>query len=494
MLRKRLFSCSLFFLSLTASTWTFAGEYYWIISELPVNIQQRQPSPESACRWLYEEYGKIWNYTPAEPTEDVRFWNCHMIFGDDPLDDSYGVVSIARNGDTCITDQRFNRTSGQCESQGVDHSCPATTAGNPINFATGYKIQSESDYSATRKKPNADHLEFSKFYRSTDGLWSHSYSSRLIFEEDAATFISHDGNQFSFEKNGDLYEAKLPEAGRLMALSNGWSYHAPDNRILEFDSDGKLRGIAKHDHILRISHSNKASTVTDGFGNSLEFTEDTKKQPLSVITKTANIRYSYNDYMQLISMTKVYPNHSESRHYTYQDPKDSRLLTGITDERGVLYATWTYDDRGRAITSEHAGGLEKISISYNADGSSTVTNALGKQTRYHFELIQGIRRIKSIEGMPSTNCPDTNAVFSYDTHGLLKTRLDNNGNITTYTYNDRRLESSRTEASGTSQARTITTEWHPTLFSPTRINEPDRSTQYTYDTQGHLLSKTVTTR
>ena len=178
-------------------------------------------------------------------------------------------------------------------------------------------------------------------------------------------------------------------------------------------------------------------------------------------------------------------------HYTNPNPK---LLTGITDERGVRYATWSYDDQGRAISSEHANGAEKVTLSYNADGSTTVTNELGKQTVYRFQTIQGVRRITAIEGEPSANCPASNAQYSYDERGLLKTKTDNKGHLTTYTYNDRGLEVARTEAAGTAQARTVTTEWHPDWFLPVTVTEPDRITRYTYDDQGRQLSQTVTPR
>ena len=65
------------------------------------------------------------------------------------------------------------------------------------------------------------------------------------------------------------------------------------------------------------------------------------------------------------------------------------------------YASWTYDALDRAITSEHAGGAEKVRISYNDDGSTKVTNALNKQTTYQFEFIQGAKRITAINGEPS---------------------------------------------------------------------------------------------
>ncbi|MGV8584367.1 RHS repeat domain-containing protein, partial [Pseudomonas aeruginosa] len=59
--------------------------------------------------------------------------------------------------------------------------------------------------------------------------------------------------------------------------------------------------------------------------------------------------------------------------------------------------------------------------------------------------------------------------FTYDERGLLKTRRDNQGNLTTYEYNERGLEILRTEAAGTAQARTIATDWHPRLALPVRL-------------------------
>ncbi|WP_236208157.1 RHS repeat protein [Pseudomonas tohonis] len=183
---------------------------------------------------------------------------------------------------------------------------------------------------------------------------------------------------------------------------------------------------------------------------------------------------------------------AQQRTYHYQDSRNPNLLTGITDERGIRYATWTYDDQGRAISSEHAGGAERTLVSYNDDGSSTVTNALGKRTTYRFQTIQGVRRVTAIEGEPSANCPNSNSTFTYDDRGLVKTRTDNKGNVTTFDYNERGLEISRTEAYGTAQARTVTTTWYPTLFLPASVTEPDRITTYSYDDQGRPLSQVVT--
>lgn len=203
------------------------------------------------------------------------------------------------------------------------------------------------------------------------------------------------------------------------------------------------------------------------------------------------ITYAYNTNKRLTSVTRVVGGQTTQRQFHYEVIGKPDLLTGITDERGVRYATWTYDDQGRATSSEHANGAEHVGVAYNSDGTVSVTNELGKETKYSFQYIKGVKRITSIQGQPSANCPNSNSSFTYDTNGLLKTKTDNKGYLTTYTYDTRGLEISRTEASGTAQARTITTEWHPTLFLPQTVTEPGKVTHYQYDTQGRQLSRTV---
>ncbi|HBO1377706.1 RHS repeat protein, partial [Pseudomonas aeruginosa] len=41
------------------------------------------------------------------------------------------------------------------------------------------------------------------------------------------------------------------------------------------------------------------------------------------------------------------------------------------------------------------------------------------------------------------------------------------------------------------QARTITTDWHPTLFLPVQVSEPGRITRYQYDAEGRKTGETV---
>jgi YD repeat-containing protein len=164
-------------------------------------------------------------------------------------------------------------------------------------------------------------------------------------------------------------------------------------------------------------------------------------------------------------------------------------LLSITDENGNAYSSWGYDDQGRAVFSEHAKGVERVDLSFNADNSTTATNALGKKTIYRYKAINNTRKLTSIEGVPSTNCPGANKSLTYDANGFMASKTDFNGNVTNYSRDDQGRELSRTEATGTPQARTVTTTWDTTLNKPLVITEPERVTEYTYDAEGRLLSK-----
>src|SRR5690606_32934868 len=59
--------------------------------------------------------------------------------------------------------------------------------------------------------------------------------------------------------------------------------------------------------------------------------------------------YGY-DSGQLTSVTQP---DGRLRHYHYEESAFPHALTGITDERGIRYATWEYDSRGNATASYH---------------------------------------------------------------------------------------------------------------------------------------------
>jgi YD repeat-containing protein len=496
----RIFITSLL-LSMLFSQVASATDYYWITKLYPPT---NYPSAPLACEgkrnlWTNDRSTCTLHGTVVSSSGETAI--CKMT-----CKDRYGRVgnantSVFRYGNSCPVGTIYNPETGGCdkdEQKGPPpNSCetpPKAPTGffkNPINSANGNKYQAEVDYLGS----GASTLSFTRTYNSLDGLWRHNHSTYLRISGTNVALVMHHGRESFFTVSGSTVTAAPTELGNLVKTADGWQYTAETNERFTFDAAGRLTLWANGTGATQqLSHANGTVTVTDHLGYSLSFTEDAQHQPLSLTATGLQISYSYNANKRLVQLTRTRGGQTEQRQFHYEDARNNALLTGITDESGVRYATWSYDDKGRAISSEHAGGVELGTVVYNADGSSTVTNEFGKKTTYRFVSIGGVKRVSAVVGEPSANCPNSNSTFTYDTRGLLKTKTDNKGHLTTYTYNTRGLEVSRTEASGTPQARTITTEWHPTLFLPLTVTEPNRITSYSYDVQGRQLSQIQTDR
>ena len=466
-------------------------------------------SPEAVCVRGGEGSDTFWWAVRVSDTQYNCYRTCRSneLGGGCPNNRNTKVIAY-RLGNSCPTGEIYDHQAGFClkwdkedcfginneclssSGKGAPNSCPSPYAGNPINYSVGNKFQAEVDYSPV----GGSVLSFARSYNSLDGLWRHNFSTYLRFAgTEYASLVRDDGRESFFTIGGTTITPTSSDLGVLTkAGTTGWQYVSVDNEQFSFDTAGKLTHWSNtQGRSYQLTYSGSEITVTDNLGNSLTLAEDADRQPLALTAPGIQIIYGYNANRRLTSVTRTIGGQTTQRQLHYEVPGKPDLLTGITDERGVRYASWAYDDQGRAISSEHAGGADRVTLVYNANGSTTVTNELGKKVTYRFQVIQGVKRIVAIEGEPSPNCPSSNSTFTYDDRGLLKAKTDSKGYITTYSYNDRGLEISRTEASSTAQARTITTEWHPTLFLPEAVTEPGRITHYQYDNQGRQLSQAI---
>ncbi|MCG7931651.1 MAG: RHS repeat protein [Candidatus Thiodiazotropha lotti] len=270
----------------------------------------------------------------------------------------------------------------------------------------------------------------------------------------------------------------------------GWSFKASDGSTEKYDSDGKLISKTSTTHQTTLYHygdDGRLGSVTGHYGDTLTYHYDEAGFLTTITTPDGDLEYDYDAEGRLVSVT--YPDNN-TRQYHYEDPDFPYHLTGITDDNGDRYATWAYDAEGRAILSEHAGNAERVEFAYNPDGTTTVTDAAGAERIYHFTVQQGQMKVDHIEGDRCTTCSGgDNQAYTYDSNGFIASKTDWNGNTTTYTRDSQGREQSRTEASGTPQARTITTTWDTTLNKPLTVTDPEQITQYTYDTEGRLLSR-----
>ncbi len=123
--------------------------------------------------------------------------------------------------------------------------------------------------------------------------------------------------------------------------------------------------------------------------------------------------------------------------------------------------------------------------------SAAVTEATGLVRTLSFTDINGVD-VVTAESSPCVDCGDKTAAMTYDSNGYMQSKTDFDGNVTQYVHDSFGNETFRTEAYGTQDARTITTAWNYGVNQPALITEPGRTTAYTYDGVGHVLSKTVT--
>lgn len=398
-----------------------------------------------------------------------------------------------------------------------------TCAGNPINVGFQTKFQVETDYDGA----GPGSLRFQRFYSSyakvqigdrVGSAWRHTYARSVKFVADStyptASVYRPDGKVYSFALLASVWTPDSDITDSLVRLvdasgnSLGWRYTNSDEDVELYDVAGKLTSITSRSGIVQTLSYSDTSTptniapapglliqVVNQFGRQLSFIYDASSR-LKTITDPAGglYQYGYDANNNLISVT--YPD-GEVRQYLYneqtytQNTNLPHALTGIADENGSRFATFKYDSSSRAISTEHAGGVEKYSISYGTN-QSIVTDPLLTARTYNFTTVLGVVKSTGASqpaGAGSSACSDAK---TYDANGNVATRTDFNGNVTRYSYDlSRNLETSRTEAYGTALARTITTQWHPTYRLPTQIDEPGRRTTFAYDTVGNLLTKTV---
>ncbi|GAB1270334.1 hypothetical protein NBRC116493_35880 [Aurantivibrio infirmus] len=305
--------------------------------------------------------------------------------------------------------------------------------GNPIRVATGEKYEAEVDYVGKGGMP----LQIRRSYHSRELGWHFSTGSRLEFisdgQYDFIQWINGQGFTVSFTMIDGTWISKSNPSLRLWKQGDRhWRLRDDQQNVYIFSDTGLLQ-IASNtkgdtqeffydigDRVTRIDSSDE---------DFLTFEYDSSGLLIKIVNAAnESFEYSYNQ-SQIIEVK--YPVGS-SKIYHYENVNFPTALTGVTDENGIRYVTWEYDEEGRAVSSEHDNGVDRTEFIFNQDGSTTVTNSLQKTTTYHYSLINNEKKLIRIEGHISQNCEASNAYNSYYIDGTLQTRSDRNGNVILY--------------------------------------------------------------
>ncbi|MCR6481151.1 hypothetical protein NU688_33680, partial [Variovorax sp. ZS18.2.2] len=284
-------------------------------------------------------------------------------------------------------------------------------------------------------------------------------------------------------------------ADTLIQNSDGsWTYRrADDDAVLGFTADGKLQTLAPRNGwaiFYTYNNAGQITTISNGFGRSLALTYNTAGQLVGITTPDLRIiSYAYDTVGRLSLVT--YPD-GKTRGFLYENAGFPQALTGILDETGARFATFSYDNRGRAIDSALAGSVDRYQVSYPSAATASILDPLGTSRTYRYSTTKGKLAVTG-GSLPSGLDEADAAGRVQDANGLITSETDFNGVVTTTTWDTaRRLPTSVIYASGAPDARTVTTQWHPIFSLPALITEPGRTTAYTYDAVGNALTKTVT--
>jgi YD repeat-containing protein len=484
------------------STPQFACEGWWRSIEA-TGYENTFVGAERHTRWRSEAY-----------LNENDAWECDVYGYPPDYGRRYRVHLSARLKSSC-PDGTPENSDGSCPLAGKNDGQPRCPQGNPINTYSGNKYQRISILGSSS---GGEKLEFAWHYNSGNPTypgsekWRHSYARNITVSAEDATLarVRRDSGKTLYFRLED--GQWLPDNGGAATLERvydadgaavGWRFTTSENAVERYDAEGRLVSIRPKGEpaaTLTYNDTGQLIRIDGGLGGAIQFSY-AESGFLDAITlndgRSWLFRYdSAQNVSQIISPDSTPQDLSDNprRIFHYEDARFRSALTGITDQNGVRFATWEYDDQGRAIASEHAGGVERTELTFNADGSVAVTNPLGRVTTYHFMSINGVGRVTQVEGHPTAHCAAANQSYSYTPEGWVESKTDWNGNTTTFEYNDRGLVTRKVEAAGTPEERVTTKTWHPEYRLPDVITEPDRVIDHDYDDAGRLIAREIRER
>jgi RHS repeat-associated protein len=432
---------------------------------------------------------------------------------------------------------------------------PEDQCGNPILLSTRAKIQTEIDYPGSSDSLlSLRRIYNSEGFFSADGslngaprnfgrFWRHNYERRIqqVLNSLGVSAIAEraDGKLKKFDANGDDLLNFGSAREKLIAMRNagqltGWTYTTSADETESYDASGRLVSIKSRNGKKQLFTYSDGTTpltdapfaglliaVSDDFGRSLRFAYDAK----ALIRQATNPKgevfvYGYDTQNNLTQVTSP---DQKTRTYVYSEAANTsnellpNALTGIVDENTNRFSTFTYRG-GAAYSTEHAGGVNKYVVSniyggiYVWDPLDT-SSLLGYPKRSNnFVNRNGVLRLANTFRPSSDGTSTVGSYFSYDAAGNIERIVDYNNNQTCYRFDaTRNLETARIEgltsgadcaasfaaATLAAPARKTTTTWHATYRLPATITEPitggTKTTTNTYDTNGNLTQRTVTT-
>jgi YD repeat-containing protein len=309
-----------------------------------------------------------------------------------------------------------------------------------------------------------------------------------------------------------------------------------------YTSQGALQTMAWHDGTrIEFSYSDATTPVSvapgpglliqaiDNRGRRLNFAYTTGPDGIarmSTITD-ANGQVTTLGFDARNNLASITWHNGTTKTLLYERTDLTWALTGVSDERGLRYATFGYDADGRAISTEHAGGVDKYAVSYAVPPSIRVTEQRdgiyvariydwiapqgmvmtepsGQTTTWSALSLNGKNYFSSQTQPAGAGSLQSGRSQAYDANGNIASRDDFNGKRKCY-LNDLVRNLALAAVTGVDQGQDCaavtaanavlplgaiktSTQWHPDWSLPIKVAEPSQITINVYNGQPDPLN------
>lgn len=440
--------------------------------------------------------------------------------------------------------ERMNAQERTGDKRDVTQPSACEGVGNPINFATGAKIENEIDFNTYEEEVP---FFLKRGYNSNGAFvgifgsgWFSNLDQNISIDGSGFFWIDADGIQHAFDPVQGTNRFSSRTGSRDYAINNGdgsYSVYSQDGMVYKFRyfSNGLYGSQSAGLRLERISNKNGVGWSFEYEYGGAGYTQRLKKvthssgrqvlfswsyNSLDSITDPAGgvYNYSYNTiYNGGRLLATVGAPDGSNVHYVYDNPRLSTYneiyLLG-RELNGVSYSNYSYsqvswqfydysndtyatDTRTVAVSTDHGGGVDHYSLSYNIDvdvdpgtiTDVTVTNPVGKQAKYEYES----GKLRRVTGLAAGSCLANLKEITYDENGFKDLEVRQDGVATDYDFNQYGQLIKKTEAAGTPYAQVSTYSWDPSSGLLVQSNLPGgRKVEYTYNAGGQILSVTET--
>jgi YD repeat-containing protein len=256
-----------------------------------------------------------------------------------------------------------------------------TTAGHPINLASGNTYITESDISIPglggglklTRTWNSMFPALQNSFPTMFGInWRSTYEERLIYtsSDKLLKYARGDGSVWSFgivTTSPIVYRTVAP-GNDTTTVTQGVPSHtmlfkSGEKRLFDPSSGLLLSIIDRNGNTTQLSYDsqNRLTTVTDPASRHLTFTYLSSSSNLvSSVTSDAGISYSYlyDGQGRLSQVTK--PDNT-TINFVYDT---NNMIATVKDSQGKTLESHTYDVTGRGLTSSRANGVDAVTVTY----------------------------------------------------------------------------------------------------------------------------------